>query len=491
MPRSLALVSLLVALSFPGIGSAQAGWTMENIVVPTDVSPVRAVAYSPQRDALLVVSAYASGGVYQARLREFVNGAWSSLVSQQVSSNYPPDCNATTSSVAAYWDPITSDYVICGAQNYNFSGNVTSLLRWSPSTGFTVSAWGGHASAATAAAFYDVVGSKGVVVHTDGRVTEILSNGQFQVVDPAAVPTPSPHDSFRGSCIDSARRRIIALAGGMSPSLCEYDIARGTWNQLIEMPAAFGPRAGCTVGFDPVRRVVVLYGGYPYSFASQSQGVVYLPPRSDVWLYDGAQAFQTSAGPGPVPRGLACFVWNTVRSHQWLLGGTSAQAYSSYPGAYYLGACSGVLRDAWSYVPGQAGVDYTFFGNGCPGSAGTPYLELLPNTLPYAGRPFSVMVKNAPLFAPVFMMLGASDSVWYGNGLPFQLAPFGAPLCSLLTGPDVVHPATNVFGTALWTATLPAGLAGATVFNQAVIFDPPANALGITLSNGGRALVGR
>lgn len=477
MPRSLAFVSPALALLLPGIGSAQAGWTMENLVVPLDVSPVRAVAYSPQRDALVVVASYyVTGSGDELRLREYVNGAWSSL-SRQPTNFSLPDCGDTAASLATYWDQVTNEYVILAERNYTIPP-YSLLFRWSPGVGFTTSAWGGHASASTAAAFYDVVGAKGIVVHTDGRVTEILSNGQFQIVDPAAVPTPSPYDSFRGSCLDTARRRIIALAGWTTPTLCEYDIALGTWTQLLEMPAGFGARVGCAVGFDPVRRVVVLYGGCLLN-------TIYTPPRSDVWLYDGAQAFQASSGAGPVSRGLACFVWNTVRSQHWLVGGTS----NGFSGGYSM--CYGVLRDVWSYVPGQPGVDYTFFGNGCPGSAGTPYLELLPNNLPIAGRPFSVMVKNAPLFAPVFMMLGASDQIWYGNGLPFQLAPFGAPLCSLLTGPDVVHPATNVFGTALWTATLPAGLAGATVFNQAVIFDPPANGLGLTLSNGGRALVGR
>ena len=60
----------------------------------------------------------------------------------------------------------------------------------------------------------------------------------------------------------------------------------------------------------------------------------------------------------------------------------------------------------------------------------------------------------------------------------------------MLTGPDLIYPTTNVLGTALWSAILPAAIGGATIFHQAVIFDATANPVGLTLSNGGRAQVG-
>jgi hypothetical protein len=47
----------------------------------------------------------------------------------------------------------------------------------------------------------------------------------------------------------------------------------------------------------------------------------------------------------------------------------------------------------------------------------------------------------------------------------------------------------NVLGTALWSFVIPP-MPGATFFLQAVPFDPAANPLNLTFSNGGRAVVG-
>ena len=148
------------------------------------------------------------------------------------------------------------------------------------------------------------------------------------------------------------------------------------------------------------------------------------------------------------------------------------------------------LRDTWAYTPGTATVAYNYYGTGCPGAAGTPYLDLTPNSLPFSGQRFSVMVKRVPFFAPTFMMVGASDTNHLGLSLPYPLNSLGMPGCSLLTGPDGVYTCTNVFGTALWDVQLPPGLGGQSFYNQAVIFDPSANQMGVSLSNGGEAVVG-
>ena len=154
------------------------------------------------------------------------------------------------------------------------------------------------------------------------------------------------------------------------------------------------------------------------------------------------------------------------------------------------GGNGATLRDTWAYTPGTATVAYNYYGTGCPGAAGTPYLDLTPNSLPFSGQRFSVMVKRVPFFAPTFMMVGASNTNHLGLSLPYPLNSLGMPGCSLLTGPDGVYTCTSVFGTALWDVQLPPGLGGQIFYNQAVIFDPSANQMGVSLSNAGEIVVG-
>jgi hypothetical protein len=51
---------------------------------------------------------------------------------------------------------------------------------------------------------------------------------------------------------------------------------------------------------------------------------------------------------------------------------------------------------------------------------------------------------------------------------------------------------TNVLGSAVWQFAVPnvPNAPGATFYNQAFVFDPTANALGLTTSNGGQATIG-
>jgi hypothetical protein len=58
-----------------------------------------------------------------------------------------------------------------------------------------------------------------------------------------------------------------------------------------------------------------------------------------------------------------------------------------------------------------------------------------------------------------------------------------------LASADVLFPVANVLGIAQWNLTVPP-IPGGGFFVQAVAFDPPANALGLTTSNGGHAVLG-
>lgn len=91
-----------------------------------------------------------------------------------------------------------------------------------------------------------------------------------------------------------------------------------------------------------------------------------------------------------------------------------------------------------------------------------------------------------------FGILGASRSTWACFALPLSLASIGAPGCDVLVRVDVAVPLTNLGGSATWDVPIPGdvALAGAEVFVQAAVLDRLANALGLTVSNGGAARLG-
>jgi hypothetical protein len=469
MPGLRSVLAFLFLLSFSALGSAQSGWSLQGFMPPGAEEGTAAV-WCPTRQSILVVT--------KDKIFEGQAGAWSVL---QNGLGYA-SCDPRNLPVA-YWDSSNDALGLVSV----IDSNAIRVRFWSPARGFFSSAdIAAGTSPALSAAFHDAFGNRGIVIFSDGRILDIPSVGAWTIVIPPTRPFVSNIFSswwpqpLRSAALDVHRRRITVLVGAANAQLYEYDVAMGVWLQGPAIPPSFVPRGGSAVGYDEQRRVITIFGGWPADQWGVPQW--HLPPLNDVWHYDGTQVSQATPGTSPIGRRTGSFVWDPTRQALQLVGG------ANIPGTDY--PCPN-LRDVWSYIPGQAGVDYTFFGNACPGSAGAPYLELLPNTLPFAGRPFSLMVKNAPFFAPVFMLVGASDQVWYGNPLPLALGPVGAAGCSLLTGPDVVYPTTNLFGTALWTATLPSGLAGATIFNQGVILDASANALGLSLTNGGRAIVGR
>lgn len=128
-------------------------------------------------------------------------------------------------------------------------------------------------------------------------------------------------------------------------------------------------------------------------------------------------------------------------------------------------------------------------GSGCPGARGTPSLAPQQGSAPRIGTNFVLQSLNLPLSGPVFLALGASDTLYGPTPLPLNLAPLGAPQCNLLVSIDNMFPTTNVLGAASWSFTIP-NIPGGIFFTQAIVFDASANAFGITLSNAIRGVVG-
>lgn len=160
-----------------------------------------------------------------------------------------------------------------------------------------------------------------------------------------------------------------------------------------------------------------------------------------------------------------------IRLHVYPLGG-------AYGGGFALTEVS------FRSVPGSGG-SYEVFGSGC--GARVPTLAAASGQLPRAGQQFTVSIGNLPVAAPpppTFLIFGYSQ-------LNLNLTTFGAPGCVLVPNPDaLLNCAVLPFGL-LGTCTfqVPA-LRGLTFYNQALVLDPSATALGIALSPPARGVIG-
>jgi hypothetical protein len=149
------------------------------------------------------------------------------------------------------------------------------------------------------------------------------------------------------------------------------------------------------------------------------------------------------------------------------------------------------LGDTWEFELGN-GPSYATYGAGCAGARGVPSIAAQGPSLPHIGTTFSLQVNNLPLTGPVFLFLGVSNTNYGPTPLPLSLGVIGAPGCTALASGESLFVLTNVLGSAVWQFAVPnaPNAPGASFYNQAFALDPTANALGLTVSNGGQATIG-
>lgn len=125
----------------------------------------------------------------------------------------------------------------------------------------------------------------------------------------------------------------------------------------------------------------------------------------------------------------------------------------------------------------------------CSGSQfATPALAA--QGVPTLGASYDVTLANAANGTGALLLTGLSDAVHQGLSLPYSLP--GAPGCAVLVSPDSSRFAvSSASGTASLGFALPnaAAFLGTRLLHQWAIFEP-ANALGIVVSNAGRATIG-
>jgi hypothetical protein len=152
-----------------------------------------------------------------------------------------------------------------------------------------------------------------------------------------------------------------------------------------------------------------------------------------------------------------------------------------------LPGASNIYTTAWQDLRPTA--SFANYGTGCGGSLGMPTLTAA--APPRLGTSFSLTAGNAPGSVALFVA-GTSDTMSGPFVLPYSLASYGAPGCSLLTAAGITLFQTGAGNSATWSFNVPNNPVhlGSVFFSQAFTLDPPANALGMGTTRGGRAVVG-
>jgi hypothetical protein len=122
---------------------------------------------------------------------------------------------------------------------------------------------------------------------------------------------------------------------------------------------------------------------------------------------------------------------------------------------------------------------------GCSGSNGSvPGMRLL--TVPRVGDSLVLKLALARPSMPAALCIGDSSTTWNGLPLPIDLGIINAPTCFLRASALLLVPVTtDQTGQARFTVPVPndAGLAMSRTFQQWIVVDPPANGLGVVVSD--------
>ncbi len=134
------------------------------------------------------------------------------------------------------------------------------------------------------------------------------------------------------------------------------------------------------------------------------------------------------------------------------------------------------------------------YGSACANDSTPPRLATDPRRPARIGFELGLEANSFPPASPAFLMLGVSDTVWSGGGLPQPLDGVGMPGCALLQSNDVAFGVTvDAGGVASWSIPLPADphLLGLRLFTQAIGSEPGLNARDLATTSGLALTIGR
>jgi hypothetical protein len=276
-------------------------------------------------------------------------------------------------------------------------------------------------------------------------------------------PSHSPSARERAAMVwDEVSGRVV-LFGGAAGALPLGD----TWMwdgidwRMLAPPTSPPPRSRHALVWDAARRRAVLIGGLGQNDT----------PFGDTWEWDGFTWSQRMPLFSPEPRHGYALVYDAVRERVLLSGGSAR----------------GWLGDTWEYFPAYP-ARFDIFGDGCRGTTGIPGLRVTAGLGPWSGERCEFELQNLPSAGAGLVWLGFSRTKFAGIPLPLDLTPAGMTGCSLRVSAELALPAPGA-RTALAIPGDPV-LLGLPFFAQASVVDPPANTLGVTLSEAGEGRIG-
>jgi hypothetical protein len=324
------------------------------------------------------------------------------------------------------------------------------------------------------------------------------SPSYLQVITSTGIPgVPTSGFAAVAECRVSADDQFVYVlwAGTSSAAgLAVYDRIAHAW---LDFDAAIGPQDFALPLSSPVkmdlaedRTFAVLCGHGGAGWAARID-LDYAAPQNSAWTAYTQVAVPQADGVRLSPGGSRLAVTSTNISAgsgsellvlDVLSGAVLAQAaLSSMPNA---------STTAWQDASPTA--TYTLFGQGCPGSFGTPSLSVAFGDRPALGSIFVLDVGNLHS-GLALMATGLSATVTSaGLPLPLDLAAIGMPGCQQLVDALVLDLMVSSATTASWSWAIPANPAifGIEFFNQAFVPDPGANAFGFAVSNAGSGRLG-
>lgn len=271
---------------------------------------------------------------------------------------------------------------------------------------------------------------------TDVPATSLGDTWRFDGAGWTQITTSvAPDPRYRHTMVfDVARGRTVLFGGfanganGASDDTWEFDGIR--WHAIT---TATTPTGGVfpAMAFHRAHGVTVLVG---------ATGTV--NPPLQTWVYDGIDWQRGPAAPaGFVGRQGHGMVFDTARDTMVLFGGASIAFGGARP-----------HDDTWE-LGDRARIEV--FGTGCSTSAGRLELVSRDGERPQLGHDLVLDAGSVPPRSMTTLLLGFDDAAWAGLALPFELAPFGMPGCSLLVAIDATEPMVAGSGVASHTLRVP------------------------------------
>lgn len=280
-------------------------------------------------------------------------------------------------------------------------------------------------------------------------------------------PATDPGKRFGHVMAYDNNRKAVVMLGGATPGTTYNDMwefKNGDWSKVSPKTLP-GARNFATMYFDPVREVLVLQGGI-------ASGAL----LNDTWEYDGDDWRKRSHTSQP-----------QVDFH------SSWFDLGSGKGMVFGGAIGGSRKtptdQVWSYGTDKL-AEFSIYGAGCAGTAGTPALS---GTKPWIGYDLSLSAGPVPGGAPATLILGSNDKLYAGAPLPLNLGFMGAPSCNLLTDLLLLLPMSSNSGTVSWSTPIPgnvSSLIGQEAYLQVYALDQSANKAGLVVTNGAKIKIG-